>query len=160
MTAIVPNPALSVQYAIFAPGGGGPVKSSDWGSKLRCSYASVVYAGTTGTAGTIKLLRLPQGKIRILGWLSRILGVHASASLRVDVGYTAHTNADGTAVVADVNGIASAQDPDTFAAPDELASTHLELDSREGIDITYAIQAGALAAGDTFKIWLVYMQGN
>ena len=158
MAAIVPNPAYSDQFARMAP----PaiqVKSSDWGSKLRCSYSKVTYAGTTGTAGVIRLMKLPAGKLRILGFLSRIAGVHSVAALRYDIGYLAHTQEDGTPVVADPNGLASAQDPDTTAVLDETTEIR-EFDSREGVEVQATIQAGTLTAGDVLRLWLVYQQGN
>ena len=116
---------------------------SDHSGKLRIAYFDFTQAAG-GTAGDIiHLVRLPAGRVRIIGGLSKVYHNLTTASATVDIGWAAHTDLDGTAVVADVDGLddgvatetAGTVAVGTVAAVAALGGNKL-LNSQTGIDIT------------------------
>jgi len=135
--------------------------SHKWGSKLRASTASLTF--TAAGQGTAKMLRLPAGKLRVLVDACRIVCPVAVALSDLHIGYAAHTDQAGVAVVADDNAFADNLDvggaalDQTWPLP---AGGYLDLDSRDGVDVEVMFDtANSPAAGEMWLL-VVFQQGN
>src|SRR5690349_20878097 len=94
-------PAKSTQYTNYSASPRTFVPSSDWGSKLRASWAKLTFTAagfTSASAGDISLIRMPAGPVRILVDQSWIVCPQGTATSDLDIGYGAYTGADGVAV--------------------------------------------------------------
>jgi hypothetical protein len=136
-------------------------KSTDWGAKLKVSYEKITFttAGfTTASLGDIPLILLPPGNVRLYCDLSRLICPAGTATSDLDLGWGAHTKADGTAVVADYDGIAASLDVGGGAIDadiDDIAN-FFDFDSREGVQIGCSFDtANSPATGDLILV-LVY----
>jgi len=116
---------------------------SDHSGKLRIAYFDYTQAAGGTANDIIHLVRLPAGRVRIIGGLSQIYHNLTTASATIDIGWAAHTDLDGVAVAADVDGLDDGISTEaagtiavgTVAAVAALGGNKL-LNSQEGIDIT------------------------
>lgn len=136
--------------------------SYDEGGKLRSFYFHFVQGAAAGDAtSTATLVHIPPGKWRIFLPLSVIQWTAFGASRVLDVGYAAHTNADGTAVTAD---------PDSFDNDIDVSSAGqaalgsdfalgtgdtLEIDSKDGVDILATVAGGTIPAAAVLSGFIV-----
>jgi len=158
MTAFAP--AHSAQYTgakVTVPPVHNP--ASDWDGKLKFAHGKLTFTGA-GT-GTAKMLTLPPGRKVILPYLSRFICPAGTATADAHVGYTAYTEPDGTAKVADDNAFLDNSDIGGGAIDTALAALTLTatagspfiIDSKEPVDIEVMIDTAASpAAGDMFVI--------
>ncbi len=155
-------PIKSAQYTDYAAQTF--VKGSDWNSKLRVSYCKLTFTAagyTTASAGDIKLIRMPAGKVRILGDLSRIVCAAGTSTSDLDIGYAAYTGEDNVAVVADEDGYSASIDVGGGAINAALKTgAVIEHSSRSGFDVVCSFDtANSPASGDLLLI-LVYQVSN
>ena len=68
---------------------------------LRIAFFSHTQVGAGDTVSTVKIVKLPPGKIRVLGSLSRIEHNWSISTVDMDVGWKAYVDLDGDAVAAD-----------------------------------------------------------
>lgn len=157
-------PAYSAQYAKYVAKPQNFVPSTDWGSKLRVSFARLTFTAagyTTASAGDLSLIRMPAGKVRILGDLSRVICPQGTSTSDLDIGYSSHVNEDGTAVNADQDGYAASLDVGGGAINAALATGSVfEHNSKAGFDIVASFDtANSPASGDLIVI-IVWQAGN
>jgi hypothetical protein len=159
-------PSKSAQYTDATATPPAAVKAYDWGAKLRASHASLTFttAGfTTASAGDIKLIRMPAGKVRILTDLCRIVCPVGTATSDLDIGYGAYVNAAGTPVNADGDALGASIDVGggaIDAALDLPANGILEIESQSGFDIVCSFDTADSPASGALKLTIVYMIGN
>jgi len=122
-----------------------------WNGKLRFYEFDYTQDGIATIADTMAAIILPAGKVRLVLAMSRIVVSAGGASSTMDIGWEAYTNADGTAVAADPNGLDDNIDTSsaTITVPAGTiggAETKL-FDSQEGVTIT--LQVNDTAFPDT-----------
>ena len=131
----------STQYARTVATPSKKVTVPDWHARLRFMFFEFAQGSSAGDAGSIaRLIRLPAGRCRVILPLSRLSCTAMGSSRTMDLGWEAYTNEDGTAVVADPNG---------------LHETKL-FDSQDGVVITAQINDASLPAADTIDGWFAY----
>lgn len=116
---------------------------------LRFDFTQGAAAGdATSTQG---LCYLPAGRWRILGAFIDTSAFGASRTL--DIGWDAFTQHDGTAVVADPNGLVAAKDVSAalVAWGLNVATAHVVLESRADVLIYSTVAGGTIPAGATIK---------
>jgi hypothetical protein len=119
----------------------------------------------TGDAGSIVVLgKLPAGKVKIIGGLSRFYCNWTTGSQFMDIGWQAYTSVDGAAVALDVDGMVDNLDVDAAgyqtmegntAATKLLGGNHT-FHSRDGVIIT-AKGIEIIAAGDDLAGVITYI---
>ena len=118
-----------------------------------------------GDAGSIvRLGKLPAGKVKILGGLSRFYCNWTASSQTMDIGWEAYYDPDGTAVAVDVDGLVDGLDVDAVGyfdmegntASGKLLGGNYTFESRDGVIIT-AKAIGALADGDDLAGVITYI---
>ena len=130
--------------------------------RLRVAYFSHTQSGAGDANSTVEIVRLPPGKIRLLGALSRIEHNWSVATVDMNVGWAAYTDLDGAAVAADPNGLDAAIDVDAagaIAVGSALGTADSKVfESQDGVSIELQAVAAGLADGDTVEGYLVYVQ--
>lgn len=133
--------------------------------RLRIMNFTHAQDGAGDATSSVALGKLPAGRCRILGSLSRAYVNWTTSSHTLDLGWDAHTNADGTAVAADPNGLIDGLDVDTvgfrtlegaLAAELLTGGTHT-FDSKEGVVIRATSQDVALGDGDDLVGYIIYI---
>lgn len=132
----------------------------DAGGKLVVFRFAFTQSGTGDAGSYANLFKLPPGKFRYLGNLSKIYFAALGTARTMDVGFSAHTNADGTAVVADPNGLHDGEDVSSAGSAAPVGAltgdgTYL-FDSREGVVISAQINDGTITDGKTLKGIMVF----
>lgn len=162
-------PVKSVQYTAWSATPSLPPKSSDWGSKLRASFAKLTFTAagfTSAAAGDISLLRMPAGKVRVLRNMSWVKCPAGTSTSDLDFGNGAYTDANGTAVVLagaslagslDVGGAALSQN---FITGSDALVDMVEFDSQSGWDFVCSFDTANSPASGDLLVWVVYMIGN
>ena len=130
-----------------------------WNGKLRFFEFDYTQDGIATIADTVAAVILPAGKVRLVLPLSRIAFSAGGASSTMDIGWEAYTNADGTAVAADPNGLDDGVDTSSAGSVNPAgtiggAETKL-FDSQEGVTITLQINDTAFPDAGTLKGYFV-----
>jgi hypothetical protein len=129
--------------------------------QLRSRY----FEGVTATAdtGTINLIKLGPGKIRILPGLSSFLCSNMAATANVSIGTAAYTANNGTAVAAataalKAEGLVNACVlANSYSIMANVANTGLLVDSLSGVTITATIGTANTAANGTYSGYITYV---
>jgi hypothetical protein len=80
--------------------------SIDNGGRVRFAKVTFTQGAAAGDANsTIDLIELPAGKVRFLGNMSSLVFSAFGAARVLDIGWLAYTDQNGTAVVADADGL-------------------------------------------------------
>lgn len=130
-------------------------EQADVGGKVRTRRFTFTQSGAGDATSTVELCKLPAGRIRILLSTSIIANSAFGSSRVLDIGYRAHTNIDGTAVVESATAIkddlsvASAA-TNTMAATAGAEPT-LSLNSRSGVTLFATVAGGTIPDGATLK---------
>ena len=136
--------ANSTQYAKTVAASPSKISTTELHGRVRVAYADFTAAGAQET---INMFKLPDGA-RIIG--GRLNHAALGSSTTVSVGHAAYTQADGTAVAADVDEYKAAAAATSVSAFNIAASTALGenslVDSPDGLVVT-ATTAGANATG-------------
>ena len=118
-----------------------------------------------GDAGSIvRLGKLPAGKVKIIGLLSRFYCNWVTGSQTMDIGWEAYTDPNGTAVAVDVDGLVDGLDVDAVGyfdmesniAAGKLKGGNYTFESRDGVEIT-ALAIAALVDGDDLNGYITYV---
>ena len=118
-----------------------------------------------GDAGSIvRLGKLPAGKVKIVGLLSRFYCNWTAGSMTMDIGWEAYTDPNGTAVAVDVDGLVDGLNVEAAAyfdmegntAAGKLLGGNYTFESQSGVIIT-AKAIGALADGDDLAGVITYI---
>ena len=118
-----------------------------------------------GAIGTVvELVKLPAGRVRVLGRESSMYHNLTTATVDLDVGWAAHVDFAGDAVAADPDGLDNDIDCETAgvirlgtvaAVLAECQSKVFE--SQEGVTITATVKTAVIAAADTLKGYIAYI---
>lgn len=122
------------------------------------------FEGVTATAdtGTINLVKLPPGKLRIFPGLSSFLCSNMAATANISIGYAAHTASNGAAVVADVDalkaeGLVNACVlANSYNIMANVANTALLLDSLDGVTVTATVGTANTAVNGTYSGYITF----
>lgn len=151
----------STQYARTVATPSKKVTVPDWHARLRFMFFEFAQGSSAGDAGSIaRLIRLPAGRCRVILPLSRLSWTAMGSSRTMDLGWEAYTNEDGTAVVADPNGLDDGIDTSGAGnvIPGGTIGVHETklFDSQDGVVITAQINDASLPAADTIDGWFAY----
>lgn len=132
--------------------------------RIRIAFFDWLNGDVAGDAGgVISIVKLPAGKVRLLGRLSSIYHNMTTGSQTVDIGWLAYTDIDGEAVAADPDGLddgvsfetAGTVNIGTVAAV--LATCGQKLfESQEGVTITLT-GVEIIAAADILQGHIAYV---
>ena len=133
--------------------------------RLRIMFFTHDQDGAGDATSSIALGKLPAGRVRVLTSLSRVYCNWTTSSATLDLGFDAYTNADGTAVTADPDGLIDGLSVDTvgyFTLEGALAGLKATggtytFDSKDGVVIRATSQDTAIASGDDLVGYLIYV---
>lgn len=117
------------------------------------------YVPTQAGTGTVSLVKLPPGRVRVFPDLSRVVTTQFEANSDLHLGYAAYTKEDGSAGTADDNAFLDNADAGGGALDQAWtlpAIGYLDLDSQDGIVIQAMIDTGDMALTDTLDGWCAY----
>lgn len=165
MAAILP--ITSAEYLLQTDGSRTGDQLAMTGGNLK--LASAVYTVATAGTGTVSLLKLPAGRIRVWPYLSIFsYGDTGQATADLDIGHAAYTNEDGTAVAADVDEFVASSDLGGSAADSNMgvvteggvyltsAQHFVELNSQEGIVVTASVDTADADIGTVLNVTVAY----
>lgn len=136
--------ANSTQYAKTVAASPSKISTTELHGRVRVAYADFT---ADAAQETINMFKLPDGA-RIIG--GRLNHAALGSSTTVSVGHAAYTQADGTAVAADVDEYKAAAASTSVSAANIAATTALGenslVDAPDGLIVT-ATTAGANATG-------------
>ena len=140
-----------------------PLSPIDNHGRVRIAKFNFTQGAAPGDAtSTMELVRLPGGSVRVL-WNETVLHVSAfGASRTLDVGFRAHTDENGDAVVEDDNGLSD--DIDVAAAGQKTVTGVLGTDevkdftSQDGVDLFATVAGGTIPAAATITGYVVYVK--
>ena len=155
---------LSAEYTIQTTT---PIVNSstvDKHGKLRTLFFSHDQDGAGDANSTVTLGKLPAGKVKIIGGLSRFYCNWVTSSQTMDIGWAAYTDEDGDDVALDVDGLVDGLDVDAvgyFTMESNIAAGKLlggtyTFNSNNGVVIT-AKAIAALADGDDLCGYITYV---
>ena len=133
--------------------------------RVRIAFFTHDQDGTGDAGSSVALCSLPAGKVKVLLAASRAYVNWTTSSHTLDLGWDAYTNADGTAVAADPNGLIDGLDVDTvgfrtlegaLAAELLTGGTHT-FDSKAGVVLRATSQDVALGDGDDLDGYIIYI---
>tara|TARA_X000001382_G_scaffold108816_1_gene84785 strand:- start:31 stop:528 length:498 start_codon:yes stop_codon:yes gene_type:complete len=133
--------------------------------RMRIAFFTHDQDGAGDATSSVALFKLPAGRCRILTSLSRVYCNWTTSSATLDLGFDAYTNADGTAVAADSDGLIDGLSVDTvgyFTLEGALAGVKATggtytFDSKDGVVIRATSQDTAIASGDDLVGYIVYV---
>ncbi len=131
--------------------------------RLRVAQFTHNQSGAGDAASSVATVKLPPGKVRLLGALSTVYVNWTTASQTMDVGWDAYTDLDGATVAADTDGLDDGIDVDTVGVQTlctvaaTLATGRSKVfESRDGVTIRFTAVA-ALVDDDDLVGQLVYV---
>lgn len=137
--------------------------------KLHAAYFVHDQSGAGEAGSSVALVRLPPGRVRLILPLSYLYVNWTTASATLDLGWDAYTDIDGSAVVADPDGLIDGLDvesADVFGAEELTTLAGLAasgwtklFESKSGVVIR-ATSPGAIASGDDISGVLTYLSLN
>lgn len=130
--------------------------------KVRIAAFSHTQSGAGDAGSSAALVKLPPGKVRLLGAMSHAYVNWTTALATLDLGWDAYTDIDGAAVAADPNGLDDGLDVDAAGAKSfgsilAAAGAQKVFESRGGVVIRATSQDVALADADTIAGYIVYV---
>ena len=151
---------LSAEYTIQTTT---PIVNSntvDKHGKLRTLFFTHDQDGAGDANSTVTLGKLPAGKVKIIGGLSRFYCNWVTSSQTMDLGWAAYTDLDGDAVALDVDGLDVAAvgyfDMEGNTAAGKLKGGTYTFESRDGV-LIQALAIAALADGDDLCGYITYV---
>lgn len=119
------------------------------GGRIRYQEVTFTQSGAGDANSLINLVKLPPGKVTLIGNLSFLRFSAFGTGTTLDVGWTAYTNSSGTAVAADIDGLDDGIDVSAAGTMNLGTNTGVTsgdsytFDSRDGV----VIQGKAIGAG-------------
>ena len=132
--------------------------------KLRTMFFTHDQDGAGDANSTVTLGKLPAGRVRVIGGLSRFYCNWTTSSQTMDIGWESFTAQDGTTTAADVDGLVDGLNVDTvgyfsiesaLAAEKATGGTHV-FESRDGVVIN-ALAISAMVDGDDLVGYITYV---
>lgn len=135
--------------------------------ELKIAYVSHAQSGAGDSGSIVYAVKLPPGRVRLLGKLSNLYVNWTTALATMDVGWLAYTGLDGTAVAVDADGLDDGVNVDTagnfnlcsVAACVATGYTKL-FESRDGVTITFTSASTAIADGDNLVGTIAYVHAG
>ena len=132
--------------------------------RLRVMFFTHDQDGAGDANSTVTLGKLPAGKVKIIGGLSRFYCNWVTSSQTMDIGWQAYTDLNGDAVALDVDGMVDGLDVDAVGyfsmesntAAGKLKGGNYTFESRDGVEIT-ALAIAALVDGDDLCGYITYV---
>jgi len=133
--------------------------------RLRVAYFKHTQSGTGDAGSSFEAVRLPPGKVRILGSLCNLQVSVAASTPTIDVGWDAYTDLDGTAVAADPDGIVDGMSVTTNVGKDlvgtattgVLGGATMAFESQDAVSIRIT-SVVARADAEVTEGYIVYVQ--
>lgn len=141
------------------------VTTAEKHGRVRIAFFTCLQSGAGDATSSVVLAKLPAGRVRLLGSLSRAYVNWTTGSATLDLGWDAFTAMDGTTTAADPDGLINGLDVDTVgfrtfegAIAGELLTggTHI-FESKDGVVIRATSQDTAIADGDDLVGYLMYV---
>lgn len=128
------------------------------GGKLRVAHFTLPATTVTGDDGSsVELVRIPQGKVRILPNLGYIAVSALGASRVMDLGVRAYVASDGiTAVAAILNDFVNDRDVSSATTGTFGTTTKKDYFSSGGLTICALVAGGTIPIGATMSGYVVY----
>lgn len=141
-----------------------PLNVDELHGKIRIARFDYDQVAEGAANSIIELVKLPAGRVRLLGANSKLYHNLTTGTVDLDVGWGAYTNMAGTAVDADADGLDDNVDCEsagvvglgTVAAVLAECQTKV-FESQEGVTITATIKTAVIAADDTIKGYIAYV---
>jgi hypothetical protein len=136
----------------------------DHHGRIRMAWFDWLNGAVAGDAGgVISVVKLPAGRVRLLGRLSSIYHNMTTGSNTIDIGWAAYTGIDGVAVDADPDGLddgvsvetAGTINVGTVAAVAATCGSKV-FESQTGVVITIT-SVGIVAAADVLQGFFAYV---
>lgn len=148
---------LSTQAAIAADPTLGKINPTESGV-LRIARFTFTQGAAAGDAtSTATLVRMPAGRVRILGALSEVRFSAFGASRLLDVGRPAVVDITGETVAASTNGLAD--DINVASAGRAALVGEMGVDTPGGFPIVATVAGGTIPAAATLSGYIAYLHG-
>lgn len=143
------------------------LNSNELGGRLRIAYFDSTQGAAAGDANSlVNLVKIQPGKsVRILKNLSRIACSAFGASRLLDIGHTAYTNLDGSAVSAAIDVLLDGADVSAIAEHAMGVGTNaltvantFVINAKEAVTIQAKVLADTIPAGATLAGYIVYVE--
>ncbi len=137
-------------------------QSDVWGGRLRVARFTHDQVATADALSDVKLVKLPAGRITILGALCKIYVNWTTASATIDLGYDAYINKAGATIAADPNAFDDGVAVDTAGAIplgtiNATTAEVFEFETQKGLTILATMQDNAGVIGDDITGYIVYI---
>ena len=141
-----------------------PINVDELHGKVRIARFDYEQVAEGAIATIIQLVKLPAGRVRVLGRESNMYRSALGTGVTLDVGWAAYTNFSGTAVAADPDGLDDGVDV-AAAGVARLGSVAAVLaeaeskvfESQEGVILTGTIGAAVIPAAGKIKGYIAYV---
>lgn len=135
---------------------------ANWDGQVQIRTFTFTQSGAGDANSLAYLVKLPAGRVRVLGALSRIQFAAFGTGRTLDVGHAAYTESDGTAVAADEDDLDAAVD--VSAAGSAALGTALGagtgdskiFDSRSGVQIQAKVESGTIPDGTKLTGYIAF----
>lgn len=133
--------------------------------RVRIAFFTHTQSGAGDATSSAALCKLPPGRVRVLGSLSRAYVNWTTSSATLDLGWDAYTNLSDTAVAADPDGLIDGLSVDTVGfqtlegaiAANLLTGGTYVFESKGGVVIRATSQDTAIADGDDLVGYICYV---
>jgi hypothetical protein len=130
--------------------------------KVRIAYFEHTQSGAGEATSSAAIVKLPPGKVRVLGPDSHAYVNWTTASATLDLGWDAYTNINGVTVVADPNGLDDGIDVElagfqTFGSAVVASGGTKVFESQDGVVLRVTSQDVALASASTIAGYICYV---
>lgn len=131
-----------------------PVHAADSAGRVRCKYFNFAQDGVGDADSIARLVKIPGGTLRILSFYLAHSALGAARTL--DLGFEAHSDVDGGAIVAD--NLAYATNLDVAATGTKSDDINRRHDTAQGFNLVGRVQGGTFPDGATFEGYVLYVQ--
>lgn len=143
-----------------------PLYTTELHGVVRAAYVEATQSGAGDATSSFALFKLPPGRVRLLGVLSRLYVNWTTASATLDLGWDAYVDLNGDTVAADPDGLINGLDVDAVGfrtmegavAANLLTGGTYLFQSKGGVTIRATSQDTAIADGDDLDGVFYYVQ--
>ena len=132
------------------------------GGRVKIAYFAHAQSGVGDAGSSGAAIKLPAGRVRLLGAMSNVYVNWTASSQTMDVGWDAYTDFGGTTVAADPDGlddgvsVATAGEFDIGSVLAATGASSKVFESQEGVTLRFTAVA-ALADGDDLIGYVAYV---
>jgi len=140
----------------------GNLETHEEHGRVRVAYFEHTQSGAGAATSSVALVKLPAGKVRLLGSQSKAYVNWTTALATIDMGWDAYTDINGNAVAASSNGIDSGTSVEiagfqTFGSALTATGGTKIFESKDGVVIRATSQTTAIANADTLVGAFLYV---